>query len=104
MAVSNSLVHRITNHFVKSMSAFSITKDWKVHKICPVFKAGDRSLTKNYCSISLSCLLSKILKADVFLGLKITCKQYEFMNIDPLSLSAACNEVYYHSIPKTMQI
>ena len=40
--------------------------EWKVHRITPVYKAGDRSLIKNYRPISLLCSLSKVLEKLVF--------------------------------------
>ena len=39
---------------------------WKVHKICPVPKGGDRSDVRNYRPISLLCILSKILESLVY--------------------------------------
>ena len=39
---------------------------WKVHKIVPVFKAGDPSSVKNYCPISLLSNISKVLERLIF--------------------------------------
>ena len=43
-----------------------IPTGWKVHKIVPVFKAGDPSSVKKYCPISQLPIISKVLEHLVF--------------------------------------
>lgn len=54
-----------------------LPNEWKIHKIQPVFKKGNRSLVCNYRPISLLCILSKALEWIIykpFLRTKI-CKE-----------------------------
>ena len=36
--------------------------EWKIHRITPIFKSGDKSNLKNYRPISLLCCISKVLE------------------------------------------
>ena len=43
-----------------------LPRDWKIHKIIPVFKSGDPTQVKNYRPISLLCNISKVLKRIIY--------------------------------------
>uniref|UniRef100_A0A1X7T194 Reverse transcriptase domain-containing protein n=1 Tax=Amphimedon queenslandica TaxID=400682 RepID=A0A1X7T194_AMPQE len=43
-----------------------VPSEWKVHKITPVFKAGDTQYVENYRPISLLCILSKVLESIIY--------------------------------------
>ena len=52
--------------FSTSLQFSAIPSEWKVHCITPVYKSGDRSLVDNYRSISLLCIVSKVLERLVY--------------------------------------
>ena len=55
------------NHlFVSSLQFSTIPSEWKVHRISPVYKSGDKSLVTNYRPISLLCIASKVLERLIF--------------------------------------
>ena len=43
-----------------------LPRDWKIHKIIPVFKSGDLTQVKNYRPISLLCNISKVLERIIY--------------------------------------
>ena len=47
--------------FQQSIYTGEIPKEWSLAIICPLFKKGDRSLARNYCSVSLTCIPCKLL-------------------------------------------
>ena len=59
--------------------------EWKMHRITPIFKAGDRMSVKNYRPISLLCNVSKVLerlifdKVSPFVTRQITMSQFGFL-------------------------
>uniref|UniRef100_A0A1X7UFN3 Reverse transcriptase domain-containing protein n=1 Tax=Amphimedon queenslandica TaxID=400682 RepID=A0A1X7UFN3_AMPQE len=51
----------------RSLENFStIPSEWKVHRITPVYKSGDKSLVTNYRPISLLCIASKVLERLIY--------------------------------------
>lgn len=48
------------------VSQCSLPLQWKIHRIKPVFKKGDKSEIKNYRPISLLCVTSKVLERLIF--------------------------------------
>uniref|UniRef100_A0A1X7SDX7 Reverse transcriptase domain-containing protein n=1 Tax=Amphimedon queenslandica TaxID=400682 RepID=A0A1X7SDX7_AMPQE len=63
-----------------------IPQEWKIHRITPIFKSGDRTLVKNYRPISLLCIVSKILERIIFdkmydhvTSLTICSRQFGFL-------------------------
>ena len=43
-----------------------LLRDWKIHKIIPVFKSGDPTQVKNHRPISLLCNISKVLERIIY--------------------------------------
>ena len=71
--------------FSLCMTQCSIPSEWKMHRITPIFKAGDRMSVKNYRPISLLCNVSKVLerlifdKVSPFVTRQITMSQFGFL-------------------------
>ena len=61
-----SIVRAVTTLFKESITYGHIPDEWKVHKITPIFKAGDRHCVGNYRPISLLCILSKVLESIIY--------------------------------------
>jgi hypothetical protein len=67
------------------VSSAIIPSEWKIHKIIPIYKSGDKHLVENYRPISLLCLLSKILESIIFKEVAsfirplISTRQFGFM-------------------------
>ena len=52
--------------FSQSLNHATLPSSWKIHKIVPIFKAGDANSVKNYCPISLLSIVSKVLERLIF--------------------------------------
>ena len=52
--------------FCLSLSQHYIPVEWRTHMVRPIFKSGDRNSVKNYRSISLLCVTSKVLERIVY--------------------------------------
>ena len=52
--------------FCLSLSSHSISEEWRIHRITPIHKFGDRSLVSNYQPISLLCSISKVLERIIY--------------------------------------
>ena len=71
--------------FSLCMTQCSIPSEWKMDRITPIFKAGDRMSVKNYRPISLLCNVSKVLerlifdKVSPFVTRQITMSQFGFL-------------------------
>ena len=52
--------------FSMSLQYAYIPSSWKIHKIVPIFKAGDKTSVKNYRPISLLSSTSKVLERLVY--------------------------------------
>ena len=52
--------------FSLSLHYATLPNCWKVHKIVPVFKAGDHNSANNYCPISLLSNTSKVLEQIIY--------------------------------------
>ena len=50
----------------QSLNHATLPSSWKIHKIVPIFKAGDANSVKNYCPISLLSIVSKVLERLIF--------------------------------------
>ena len=59
---SESLFQPLCHLFNLSLSSSIIPIEWKIHRIIPIFKSGDRSSISNYRPISLLCNVSKVLE------------------------------------------
>ena len=49
----------------KSLDTSTVPNEWKIAKICPIFKAGNKELVENYRPISVLPVLSKLLEKAV---------------------------------------
>ena len=63
---ASSLLPQITSLFNQSLQTKSVPQEWKIHKIIPIHKNGDKSLVSNYRPISLLCTLSKVLEHIIY--------------------------------------
>ena len=52
--------------FTISLHSRNLPCEWKIHKIIPVFKSGDKTSVANYRPISLLCVISKALERLVY--------------------------------------
>ena len=52
--------------FTQSLHHSSLPTCWKIHKIVPIFKAGDSNCVKNYRPILLLPIVSKVLERLIF--------------------------------------
>ena len=60
------LVIPIHHLFETSINSGTIPSEWKIHKIVPVYKSGDKTTVKNYRQISLLCIGSKVLERLIY--------------------------------------
>jgi hypothetical protein len=49
--------------FNKSLNEGIVTSDWKLANVTPMFKKGNKDSPGNYCPISLTCIVSKIMES-----------------------------------------
>ena len=67
-----------------SINSGTIPSEWKIHKVIPVHKSGDKTSVTNYCPISLPCIMSKVLERLIYdkiidlVATSITPLQYGF--------------------------
>ena len=47
--------------FTASITSGAVPPEWKMYKIIAVYKSGDKTSVRNYHSISLLCIVSKVL-------------------------------------------
>lgn len=79
------LLPTLTSLYSTCLMYHTMPNQWKVHKICPVYKSGDRSNVCNYRPISLLCILSKVLESIIydklinFIRPKLSSNQYGFL-------------------------
>ena len=52
--------------FKLCLSKCSIPSEWKIHRIIPIFKAGDKTSVQNYRPTSLLCYVSEVLERLIF--------------------------------------
>ncbi len=56
------LAKSITTLYNKSLQSGEVPQDWRKAIICPIFKKGDPEDAANYCTLSLTSVLCKMLK------------------------------------------
>ena len=80
-ALSDPLFHL----FNCSLQSSTLPQEWKLHRISPIFKSGDKSLVFNYRPISLLCIISKIFEQIIydkiidFISPKLSLSQFGFL-------------------------
>ena len=80
-ALSDPLFHL----FNCSLQSSTLPREWKLHRISPIFKSGDKSLVSNYRPISLLCIISKIFEQIIydkiidFISPKLSLSQFGFL-------------------------
>ena len=80
-----SLCAPLHHLFSLTLTQHYIPNEWRIHRITPVFKNGDKSQAKNYRPISLLCSVSKVLERIIydkiidFVSSKISTVQYGFL-------------------------
>ena len=63
---SDSLCEPICYLFQQCINQSYLPSEWRIHKVTPIFKSGDKSSVKNYRPISLLCCISKVLELIVY--------------------------------------
>ena len=82
---SVALYEPLCHLFCVSLQSVSIPSDWRLHRITPVFKSGDKSLVSNYRPVFLLSCTFKVLERLVydkivhFIAPSISCSQFGFM-------------------------
>ena len=82
---ASSLFCPLCHLFNLSLSTGAIPTEWKIHLITLIYKSADRSSVKNYCPISLLCIVSKVLETLIHSKLlshifnNITIRQFDFL-------------------------
>ena len=62
-----SVLYKPLHHlFSLTLKYGYLPRDWKIHKIIPVFKSGDPTQVKNYQPISLLSNISKVLERIIY--------------------------------------
>lgn len=73
---------------------------WKIARVCPIFKKGDKSLIQNYRAVSILCNFSKLFEIVIYNKIYphvkpiISCNQYGFMNNRSCIANLACLNQY----------
>ena len=81
---AHALAQPIHYLFMTSINSGTIPSEWKIHKIIPVHKSGDKTSVTNCRPISLLCIISKVLERLIYdkiidlVGTSITPLQYGF--------------------------
>ena len=52
--------------FSSSLVTSTLPSEWKIHRVTPIFKSGDRALVSNYRPISLLPVISKVLERIIY--------------------------------------
>ena len=66
--------------FQQSIETGEIPKEWALANICPLFKKGYRSLTRNYRPVSLTCIPCKLLEHIVCSNIMAYLDEHELLS------------------------
>ena len=66
--------------FQQSIDTGEIPKEWSLANICPLFKKGDRSLSRNYRPVSLTCIPCKLLEHIVCSNIMAHLDEHELLS------------------------
>ena len=76
------ITHAITAMFNKSTVLGTFPREWKISKVTPVYKSGEREVMNNYGPISVISIVAKVVEKLVY------NQRYEyFINNDMLTTS-----------------
>ena len=80
-----ALFQPIHHLFKVSLLTAQLPSEWRIHRITPIYKSGDKSLVSNYRPISLLCSVSKVLERLIYdriidyLSLSLSPLQFGFL-------------------------
>ena len=60
------LLAPVAKFFNSSLQTHSLPLQWKLHKICPIYKKGDATNVQNYWPISLLCIISEVIESIIY--------------------------------------
>ena len=66
--------------FQQSIDTGEISKEWSLANVCPLFKEGDRSLARNNRTVSLTCILCKLLEHSVCSNIMTHLDEHELLS------------------------
>ena len=68
--IAHEIAPSLCELFNKSLRLGSVSTDWKLANVVPVFKSDSKEHAENYRPISLLCLVSKVMERCVFNSIK----------------------------------
>jgi len=83
---ATALYQPLSQLFNLTLQSSNLPREWKIHKIIPIFKSGDPTLAKNYRPISLLSVTSKVLERIIYnkivdhVSVSINPVQFGFMH------------------------
>jgi len=77
------------------ISSCTLPNEWRTHLIVPIHKSGRKTDIKNYCPISLLCILSKLLERLIYD--KIIDNLFHQCNLVSFEEDRHCNKCYFLS-------
>ena len=98
----------LIHHLISlSLTKSRIPLHWKVHRITPIYKNGDKHLISNYRPIFLLCIISKVLEHLIYKKIidhilpQISPNQFGFLPHHSClqQLLLLCNTLYETSLP-----
>lgn len=72
----------LTDIFQRSLNTCNIPLDWKIARVIPIHKSGDRNSAANYRPISLTSIPSKILEQIIFTNVIRHLESNNLLNVN----------------------